>query len=239
MKDFKSEGIVFRSVKYGDSSLILEILTREKGLRSFIVSGVKGSKGRSKAAIYQHLNILHLLAYDKQEKLARIKEVNINHVYHSLTFDVIKSSLGLFILEVCRNAIKEYEANEEVYDFIKGKLVDLDQEENKENLGLFHIRFMLEFSKLIGFLPNNNFDDRNRYFDMLNGVFITDPLQKYASSFPVSKAISELLATHSESNTKYSKPLRNEILDDLVIYYRLHMDIFGELKSLSVLRSIF
>jgi len=71
----KSNGIVVRAVKYGESSLILEILTEYNGLSSFIVSGVRKAKKNTSSLYHpmQQLDIVHYPA--KGESLARIKEV--------------------------------------------------------------------------------------------------------------------------------------------------------------------
>ena len=148
MSLFKSIGIVFRSVKYSETSLILEVFTREKGMRSFIVSGVRSSKSKNKASLYQHLNILDLVAYDKDNKLARIKECGIEYYYQRLSYDVVRSSIGLFLLEVCKNAIKEKEENIELFDFIYERLKLLDSD-TPQNFGLFPIKFLLELSQFI------------------------------------------------------------------------------------------
>lgn len=237
---FKSIGIVFRSTKYSESSLILDVFTREKGLRSFIVSGVRSSKAKNKASLYQHLNILDLVAYDKDDKLARIKECKIEHYYKKLSYDVVRSSIGLFILEVCKNAIREREENIELFDFIHSRLVLLDSDEPL-NLGLISIKFMLELTQYIGFMPMNNFHFDNPYFDQYNGKFIPMESEKYISSKDVSAAISMIdhMAVEGLTVLSYPKELRNQIIDDLVVYYRLHIEQFKELKTLEVLRTIF
>jgi len=241
MSLFKSIGIVFRSIKYSETSLILDIFTREKGMRSFIVSGVRSSKSKNKASLYQHLNILDLVAYDKDNKLARIKECKIEHYYQRLTFDVVRSSIGLFLLEVCKNAIKEKEENIELFDFIYNRLTLLDSD-TPLNFGLFPIKFLLELSQYIGFLPYNNQDSNNTYFDLYNGRFIPEMTeQKYVSSKEVSTNIAIITKTEMTQLNSLSIPksLRNQIIDDLIIYYRLHIDQFKELKTLQVLRTIF
>lgn len=238
---FKSIGIVFRSTKYSESSLILDIYTREKGLRSFIVSGVRtASKKNNKASLYQHLNILDLVAYDKDDKLARIKESRLDHHYQTLASNVIRSSVGLFILEICKNAIREREENIELFDFIHSRLLLLDMDPEL-NLGLFNIKFMLELSEHIGFLPINNWHFDTPYFDLYNGKFTANPEEKYISSKEVSAAISMIshMSINGLSVLSYSKDLRSKIIDDLVIYYRLHIEQFKELKTLEVLRAIF
>lgn len=238
---FKSTGIVFRSVKYSETSLILDIFTREKGMRSFIVSGVRSSKTKNKASLYQHLNILDLVAYDKDNKLARIKECKMDHYYQRLTFDVVRSSIGLFVLEVCKNAIKEKEENMELFDFIHSRLTLLDSDV-PQNLGLlFPIKFLLELSQYIGFMPHNNYSPEFPYFDLYNGRFIPEMTEKYVSSSEISSSIAQIDKTDIDQLTqlKFSKDLRSQIIDDLIIYYRLHIDQFKELKTLEVLRSIF
>lgn len=240
MSLFKSIGIVFRTVKYSETSLILDVFTREKGMRSFIVSGVRSSKSKNKASLYQHLNILDLVAYDKDNKLARIKECNIEHFYQRLSYDVIRSSIGLFLLEVCKNSIKEKEENIELFDFIFGRLKLLDSD-TPQNFGLFPIKFLLELSQFIGFMPFNNFDDKRPYFDLYNGRFIPETTEKYVSSLEVSQCIATIDNTNMEQLTTLSirKELRNQVIDDLIIYYRLHIEQFKELKTIEVLRSIF
>lgn len=209
-------------------------------MRSFIVSGVRSAKSKNKASLYQHLNILDLVAYDKDNKLARIKECKIEHYYQRLSFDVVRSSIGLFILEVCKNSIKEKEENIELFDFIYNRLTLLDSDD-LQNLGLFPIKFLLELSQYIGFMPHNNFDSNRRYFDLYNGRFIPEMTEKYVSSSEVSSSLAQIDKTEIDqlSNLKYPKELRNQIIDDLIIYYRLHIDQFKELKTLEVLRTIF
>lgn len=237
---FKSIGIVFRTVKYSETSLILDVFTREKGMRSFIVSGIRSSKSKQKASLYQHLNILDLVAYDKDNALARIKECKIDHYYQRLTFDVVRSSIGLFLLEVCKNSIKEREENSELFDFIHDRLKLLDSDAAL-NMGLFPIKFLLDLSQYIGFMPYNNFSEDTPIFDLYNGRFIASPSEKYASTALVSKNIARINTIDLDKLTSLSlsKELRNTILDDLIIYFRLHIDSFKELKTIPVLRSIF
>jgi len=237
---FKSIGIVFRSTKYGESSLILDVFTREKGLRSFIVNGVRSTKAKGKASLYQHLNIIDMVAYDKDDKLARIKECRLGHHYQKLSFDIKRSSIGLFLLEVCKNAIREREENRELFDFIQSRLLLLDGSE-PINQSLFSIKFMLELSQHIGFRPINNFHTDQPLFDLYNGRFTDKIDEKYLSTSEVSAAISMIdhMGMEGLPMLSYSKELRNDIIDDMVTYYQLHIEQFRDLKTIDVLRTIF
>lgn len=240
MAIFKSIGVIFRSVKYSESSLIIDVYTRERGLRSFIVSGIRTAKAHGKAALYQHLNIIDIVAYDKDSSLARIKECCLHHHYRKVSIDVVRSSVGLFILEICKNAIREREENTPLFDFIHSRLLMLDQVDNRD-LALFSIKFMLELSEFIGFMPINNWHMDTPYFDLYNGKFIAEEDAKYISSPEASAAISMIdhMDISGLSALSYPKALRNAIIDDMVIYYRLHIEQFRELKTLDVLRVIF
>ncbi|MBK6666768.1 MAG: DNA repair protein RecO [Saprospiraceae bacterium] len=131
MKVYSTEGIIFRVLKYSETSIICDIFTREKGLRSYIVSGVRTTKAGQKAAIYRPLNIVNLVSYDMEhDKLARITEISLSVHYQNINIDVIISSIAIFMLEVCRNAIKEREANEELYLFLTEWLDFLDKKNN-------------------------------------------------------------------------------------------------------------
>ena len=48
------EGIVLKTNKYGETSIISQILTRDHGLQSFIMGGVNGNHG--KAGMFQIMN---------------------------------------------------------------------------------------------------------------------------------------------------------------------------------------
>ena len=83
----KTRGIIFRSIKYSETSIIADIFTEEKGLRSFIISGVRTKKAKVSASIMQVMTLVDLVAYFRENKdLHRIKEIKVEHVYTSLPF---------------------------------------------------------------------------------------------------------------------------------------------------------
>jgi len=116
-KTFKTEGVVLRSLKYSETSLILDIYTFNHGLGSYIVSGVRKAKSKS-ANVYHPMNIIELVAYHPGESLSRIKEASYAYKFQKLDVDVFKSCLGTFFVDLLRNSIKEKEANQELYAYI-------------------------------------------------------------------------------------------------------------------------
>jgi len=235
----KTEGIVLKQMKYGESSLILDVFTKEKGLRSCIVSGVRSKN--SKAAMYQIMNCLDMVIYDKDaDKLNRIKESSLNLIYQSLPLNMFKSSIGIFLMDICRNAIKEREPNEELYRFLKSWLEYLDQ--TSESLAYLPCLFMLELSEHLGFQPQDNFSVESPLFNLMDGSYTSAMSQ---SPYTINQELSSHLIQlqHSKksngfSHLEMSKKERHELLLQLIKFYKLHIDGFKDPKSLEVLSAV-
>lgn len=173
-KLYKTEGVIIRQMKYGESSMIIDVFTEVKGLRSFIVGGVRSKK--SKAALYQVMNLVELVAYDKDsDKLNRIKEAKINLIYHDIPRNIFKSSIASFMIDVFRTSVKEREANLELYHFLKNWLLFLDQ--TVSSLAYLPSLFMLELSEQLGFQPQNNFGEASNRFNLMEGAFVESGVQ--------------------------------------------------------------
>lgn len=127
MKIYTSKGIIFKSLKYSETSIICDIYTREKGLRSFIISGVRTSKAGSKAAIYQHLNLVELISYDQDaDKLARIKEIRLDHHYQYINTQVVIFFYCHFYARGESKCSERKGSKYRVVDFLENWLIYLD-----------------------------------------------------------------------------------------------------------------
>ena len=236
----KTEGIILRSKKYSETSLILDIYTQLHGLRSYIISGVRKSRSKSKAGIYQVMNIISLVAYDKQnDALSRITEAHPKYIYKNISRDVVKSSIGMLLMEVTRNAIKEKEQNLELYSFLTDWFLFLDQTPN--SVGNLTLKYLLDLSQKLGFKPRENYSAETPIFDTYEGQFIHhDQENKYCIDPDLSKLIFTLTQSHkTEIHLIHSdRASRASLLDKLIQFYQLHLDNFKDLKSISILRQV-
>ena len=83
----KTKGVVLKTVKYGETSVIVTIYTELFGLQSYIVNGVRKSskKGPGKANLFQPANLLDLVVYHNElHNLQRIKEFKWAHIYQHI-----------------------------------------------------------------------------------------------------------------------------------------------------------
>jgi len=240
MKLYKTIGIVFKTLKYSESSIIADIYTQDKGLKSYIISGVRPGKTGGKASLLRPLNIVDLVAYDADgDKLSRIKEISFHAHYKKINFDIVTSSMALFMLEVCRNALMEKETNEPLYHFIESWLHFLDQTDTYSPC--YHLLFMVELSGFLGFGPMLNHSIETPIFDLMEGSFcnvVAD--HRYFIEKERAYLIFQLCHFTKENlpEWKVSKPYRDLLVEDMILYYRLHISNFKELKSLEVLRRV-
>ncbi len=234
----ETEGIIFRSIKYSETSIIVDVYTENYGLKSFIVNGVRSAKSKSHSNVFQVMNQLHISFHDKEgDKLHRLTSHQFSHVYDSIFVNIYKTSVGVFIIECTRNSIKEKESNSPLYQYIKESFLLLDSC-NKEDLAMFPIRYLLGLSDYLGFNPYNNFDEKEKpFFDLLNGRFIDHEIDsRHTLTRHLSKVFSQIIDV--KNNVVVPKHDRDAILDEMLRYYALHIENFKEIKSLDVLRGI-
>lgn len=240
MATYQSRGIVFRQIKYSESSIICDIFTREKGLRSFIVQGVRNTKAQGKANLFRPLHIVDIQANENDAgKLARIKDIQYGHVYRHLNVHVVKSAMALFMLEIARNSIRDEDQDTDLYDFLESFFINLDAEDTISPLS--HIVFMARLSVFLGFEPMQNMDENRKVFDLLNGQFdeATSHIQ-YRMEETVSACFNQLLTAKDEEwkSFQWPKPIRIQMLEDLILYYRLHVTGFRDIVSKDVLAAV-
>src|SRR4051812_2313610 len=120
----KTRGIVFRFTKYGETSIIVTIFTEEFGLQSYIVNGVRSKSSKNKIALYQPLTLLNLVVYHRERaNIERIKEIQCFHPYQTLTVDVKKSTIAMFITELLNKTVKEESHVQDLFDFLADSLI--------------------------------------------------------------------------------------------------------------------
>ncbi|MDX2002912.1 MAG: DNA repair protein RecO [Chitinophagales bacterium] len=232
----KTQGIVLQSIKYSETSIICRIFTRDFGLQSYLVKGVRTAKPSAKGPLFRPLNVLDLIVYRKESKnLQHLKEYKVAYLYQALPFDIVKSSIALFMIEVLSKVLKEEEVDEELYAFANHSLVSLDVLEHVDPN--FHLYFLLELSKYLGFIPSGDFAPPYEFFDLREGNFVMGPaIHGYQVGLPYSQYIAILV--NGESTLSISSKERNIILDYLLQYYAFHLPDFGGIKSHKILHEV-
>jgi DNA repair protein RecO (recombination protein O) len=237
----KTNGVIIRSIKYGETSLIIDIFTKDFGLRSYIVNGIRKSTSKKSAAILQVTNFVDIIAYDNKaaDKLNRLKEFKLNKYHDGIYSNPIKSMISQFMIEVLRKCVKDYNENVELYEFMENWFTYLN--ETKESLRNALLVFMVQLAGLMGIgFSNDNMNDLE-FFDLQEGEFTMRlPEHKYYLSGTPSAYLKLIINAEREDMHEFNiqSSIRSTLLNELVVFFRLHIESFGELKSLPILRSI-
>ncbi|MCD8210885.1 MAG: DNA repair protein RecO C-terminal domain-containing protein, partial [Prevotella sp.] len=132
------------------------------------------------------------------------------------------------------------EEDKQLFSYIENSILWL--EEAIENFSNFHIVFLLRLTRFLGFYPNTDGYKEGFWFDLREGRFTSkEPLHKDYLSQEDAKKINIILRMDFPTIGvfKLSKNERNLLLDVILEYYRLHLSLKLEIKSLEVLKSLF
>lgn len=241
----KTKGLVLRSVKYGDTSMIVSIYTELFGLQSYMVNGVRSSSSKQpyRANMFQPSSILDLVVYhNERSNLQRIKEFKWAVVYGDLYQNIHKNTVALFMSEVIQKCLTQPEANPDLYHFLEDAFIHLDRSTGMVTAN-FPLYFLTHLAYFFGFRLNDNYSETEYVLDLQEGVFLMDrPGHPYFLDKPMSTIAVELMRTlHPESLEELSlnREQRKILLDAYVSYYSFHQPGFGSLRSLPVLHSLY
>lgn len=231
----KTRGIVFKAIKYSETSLILDIYTEEKGLQKYIVSGVRSKGARTKSGILQPTSLVDMVAYYRSNKnMNRLKEIKAAHIYQTLPFDVLKGTIGLFMVELAQKTIKEEEANPTLFHFLFDQFVELDAAATLPSN--FHLLYTLQLAIHLGFAPANEWSEALPYFDMREGRFeALEPFHQYTANKTISQQIDLLFKNQQPT---ISRKERQDLLGKLIQYYQLHIEGFTGLNTHAILKEV-
>jgi DNA repair protein RecO (recombination protein O) len=235
-----TRGIVFQKIKYAESAVIVKIYTEQFGLLSFIVRGLNSKRSFVKKAHFQGLSLLDLdIIYKENKSLHHIKEIKVLHAYQDVIAKPVKQSILFFLNEVLIKTLREETPDKILFKWLYNALIWFDLTEKK--VINFHLVFLVQFSKFLGFYPK--FSDQNKiyYFDMQEGVFQLN--QPDHPNFIKGDFIKKMAAigksTFENSDTiNISNSDRGKILDALIQYYQLHMPNMHKIHSVDILHSI-
>ncbi len=235
-----TRGIVFHQIKYTDNSVIVTIYTDVFGLQTYMIRGIRSKKSGFKPALLQPLSIVDLIVYHKERSdLQHIREITSNYPFRSVPFDIVKSSIVLFLSEVLYKSIKEVEPNSGLFKFLSDSIRLLDNTEAGKSI--FHFIFLFQLTRSLGFFPNKEVSAPITTFNLMEGTFNkSDTQEQFYIRQPFSNYIYELINSGFEDLPEIKIPQnhRSELLTIILKYYEVHLSGFGNIKSHKVLQQI-
>lgn len=228
-------GIVLHTTPYSENSMVVKVFTRQLGLRSYIIKGVRGRRSRVKQNMLQPLTSLDMVVYDNpRTDLNYIKELALRHPERST--DAVANAVRFFMTEVLYKVLREDEPMPALFDYVE-ETADYCQLSNAN----LPITFLLNVSRHLGIEPFDNSSLRKPLFDLQEGCFVSTP-----SETTLPQELSILLHHYLSSFRSASPPpvppqslrLRRGLIDTLIAYFQLHLSGFRDFHSHEILHVV-
>lgn len=240
----KTKGIILRTVKYGETSVICTVFTELLGMQSYMVKGVRSVKSKSRKANQLFpSSILDMVVYEQPNKnLQTIKEYSSDVIYQTIHEDVVKNGVAVFAIEVITQLLVAHDPQPELFFFLENFLLQLDRTSSR-SIANYPLFFIIRSAKLSGYFIAGHYSIETPFVDIHEGQFASESSHyppfitgregllmselNQADSFDVIQAI---------AMTAIERKL---MLQYFLSFLQLHVPHFRELRSLSILTAIF
>lgn len=140
------------SIKYGDTSNIATVFTKYEGMLAFLYRKANGKRATTTSSIYLPLTLLDIeFNYRNNRNIQFFTEVEIVDSQSTSLNNPYKNAIKMFLAEVLKYSLQEETNNPLLYEFIENKVEWLNMA--KDNYSDFHIIFLLELLKYLGYDP--------------------------------------------------------------------------------------
>ncbi len=225
---------MIRTIKYGEASAISNIYTEQYGLLGFHIPGAFRNKGAVRISHLQPLNVVDItFHYQKTRNLQRITDISCR-LYPDL-HDFNNKALYSIVCELLQQVIRENEHNQSLFEYLQQQAIPgLNSPIHFWQLPFMMLKILYHY----GCSPNIDGYAEDALLDLQNGIFSNSMLQlKYTSDVPVSKTIYEIL-TSGINHLPKDAALRHQTIEDLILYYKLHINENFDLRSRDILSQV-
>ncbi|MEN6618449.1 MAG: DNA repair protein RecO [Rikenellaceae bacterium] len=237
----KLQLIVLHTIKYRDTSLIVQGYSNLGGRQSFVIRTGRSTKNYAALSLLHPLSIIDAeLVAGSWGDMATIKECTPAYKLSEIRCNLHKSSIAIFISELIYRTIKEIEQNTEMYNFISRSVLQLETLES--GFANFHAYFIVELCKHIGYTPESNYSHSKPLFDIVSAGFTDNPVMADMSfSLKSSSILAAILNIKPESlcSLKITGNERYSFIKDMIKYISHHIGYQIEIRSLNVLHEVF
>ncbi|KAA5537479.1 DNA repair protein RecO [Taibaiella lutea] len=239
-----TRGIVLKTVKYGETSLICTVFTELLGMQSYIVKGVRSAKAKGrKANVLFAGSVLDMIVYEQANKnLQNIKEYQSYLIYQSVQEDVVKNGVALFAMEVIKQLLAAHDPQPELFEFLLNFLMQLD-EDATTSIANYPLYFIIQSAKFAGYYLSGEYNTESPFADIHEGRFST-----HSSAYPpfITGTYASLMSELNQASSlneiqqiKMTAEERKTVLQYFLSFLQLHVPHFKELKTIAVLTAIF
>ena len=256
----KTEAIVLKSMKYGDTSKIVSFYTRQFGKLKGIAKGARKPNNKFGSALEPFTRV-SLVVYRKENRdLHLISQCDSIDSYRKLNDDLGRISAGLAVLELVDRLTHGEEENASLFALLTDTLSTLN--DTTRNCQSLQRAFQLKCTALFGFAPaleacaacGRSLGAGELIarvgFQLTDGAIICpecwrsrrtggSPFQMTISA-PALRVLQRFLSASMNRipAVVYNEEVGNELDEALRLYFRYHFEHANELRSLKLIKSI-
>ena len=119
------EGIILNTQEYGETSKILNVITKEYGIIGVIAKGCKSLKSNLRS-VTDKLTYGKFYIYYKKDKLSTLTNVDVIDNFKNIKKDINKISYATYLLELTGQVIK-HSMKFEVFDLLINGLIKINE----------------------------------------------------------------------------------------------------------------
>ena len=236
-----TRGIIIHSTLYNDKYSIIHVYTELYGRVSYLTARQRKQKTRVSNAHFMPLTIVEMeVEHLKKREIQRIKEMHIYYPLVNIPAHPVKNAMALFLTEILYRILQTTESDPKLFDYLCNSIRFFEILE--QGIANFHLVFLMRLARYLGIFPNAESYTPSSYVDLLNGIFTDQkPSHPHYLNKEESVIFSRMLRMNYENMALYafSRKERTMIIQHVLDYYRLHSIDFPEIKSLSVMQSLF
>ncbi len=256
----KTDAIVLKSMKYGDTSKIVSFYTRRYGKLKGIAKGARRANNKFGSAL-EPFSLVSLVFYRKENReLHLISQCDSIDSYRKLHDDLDRLMAGLAVLELVDRLTHGEEENQPLFALLSETLSALN--EAARNYQSLQRAFQLKCAALFGFAPALDVcgvcgrsltgDEALAQvgFQLTDGAIVctaclrsrkmaASPVQLTISA-PALRILQKIASAPMDRvpAVVYNDRVGNELDEALRLYFRYHFEYAKDLRSLNLLKSI-
>lgn len=231
-------GVILKTQNYTDSQKIVCVFSKEKGYMTFISPSFVFKRNSSRTAVCMQIAEIELYE-NARGGLHKFKTLSplVNNA--AVYLDVCKMNIALLWGEILNLLLRKEPKNDALFDFIRYSVEYLNTTER--DIANFNLFFLYRLAALIGFRINTETYADGMLFDIHDGNFVAPGSGASISGPNAARAIYRLCTCQVEDlkEIPLDRQSRRVLLDIILLFFGIHLNVDFNVKSIQVLREIF
>ena len=233
-------GVILKTQDYTDNQKIVCVFSKERGYLTLISpSFVFKRNNNSRTAVCMQIAEIELYENFRGgfHKLRTLSPL-VNNA--AVCLNVYKMNIALLWSEILNLLLRKEPKNDALFDFIRYSVEYLNGTDG--DIANFNLFFLYRLAALMGFRINTETYAEGALFNINDGNFVAPGIGAASISGPnAAKAIYRLCTCQVEElkAIPLDRQSRSMLLDIVLLFFGIHLNLDFNVKSIKVLREIF